>query len=136
MRWCRSALRVKITRRAAGPSWKSASRISAAHDRMLPAGQMIGREKAKSRGSSGGRKGEGESGIGRIAWTDQALRRSCRGGQYLAHHCAWAARMPARTLWLRQDDDAAADRRFRRAERGRDSRRLAPDLLSGPDGAA
>ncbi len=53
---------------------------------------------------------------------DQALRRDRRGRRHLAAHRPRPAGVPARPVRLRQDDDAAPDRRLRRTDRRARSR--------------
>ena len=64
--------------------------------------------------------GEEMRGVGRIARPDQALRRLGGGGRRVAAHRARPSGLPAGPVRLRQDHDAAADRRLRRADRRRD----------------
>src|SRR5262245_21177988 len=78
---------------------------------------------------SGGLREEAR-GIRRVAGSDQAIRRGRRGRRYIADHRAWSSRVPARSVGLRQDDNAATDRRLRRAERRRNPRRRQARLLT------
>ena len=63
--------------------------------------------------------------VGRIPQRDEALRRRDGGRRRVLHHRARHARHAARPLRLRQDHDAAHDRRARDGERGPDPHRRA-----------
>src|SRR5262249_25712541 len=67
---------------------------------------------------------------------DQALWGGPGRRRRVAHHRAWSARLLARALRLRQDDDVALDRRVRRALRGRDPGWRPPRVLASTDAAA
>ena len=58
------------------------------------------------------------TGLGRIAESDQALRRGDRGRRCFAADRPRAVDVPARPIRLRQDDDAAPDRGLRGAAAG------------------
>ena len=63
------------------------------------------------------RLGEDAGGVGRIARSDEALRPAGGRRRRVADDRARQAGLPARAVGLRQDHDAAADRRLRRADR-------------------
>ena len=76
------------------------------------------------------------SGDSRVALALQELRVSQRRRQRVAAHRARAAGLPARPVRLRQDHDAAADRRLRRADGRRNPGRRPDRVVAGAHAAA